>query len=98
MEVHYLSTMQNFYYSLLASVLINKKYATTLTHAERKKHINTWLNNTKRDNNFGRIVITEITWLQEELTKRSCDQLEVMLMKIFRSCIKLQSEEKQNRS
>lgn len=94
MEVQHLSVITDFYYTLLVSILLHKKYSTTRTSAECKKHIATWLNETKKNKVFDKIVLKEISWLQEELPKRSADQLEMMLTKIYQACIELQTDGK----
>lgn len=93
MDSQNLTTITNFYYCLLISILIHKKHATTLNPSKPKNHIDAWLAKTKRNKVFDKIVLSEILWLQEELPKRSCEQLESMLNKIYRACIKLQTSE-----
>ncbi|EOB5442413.1 hypothetical protein ACIUVT_000906 [Yersinia enterocolitica] len=97
MDSQHLPTMIDFYYSLLVSVLIQKKHAPTLTIRERKNHIFTWLNETKKKKTFSKIVLNEISWLQEEISIRTCDQLEVMLATIFHASIKLHEDSKSNK-
>ena len=76
-----LATITNFYYSLLISVLIHKKYAITPSSTGQKKHILTWLTEAKRKKVFDKVVLKEIAWLHEELPRRNSDQLELMLNK-----------------
>lgn len=85
MDVSYVRTLSRFYYSLLISVLMHKSQAPVSTSQARKRHVSGWLNNARRRKLFSKVVLRDIEWLMEQNARLHPDELEVNLVKIYRS-------------
>lgn len=83
MDIQTVKLMNRFYYSLLVSVRLYKKYTPVMTVHGQKNHVARWLHTARSKQLFNKGVLMDIVWLTEQNRLMHPDALESQLQKIY---------------